>query len=62
MNTSNLSALSETIDRAFEERDGINTSTRGEVRDAAAMEIAPPAGGAARYPKRIPSWPLRTPA
>ncbi len=34
MNTSNLSALSQTIDRAFEERDGINTGTRGEVRDA----------------------------
>lgn len=34
MNTSNLSALSATIDRAFEERDGISTSTRGEVRDA----------------------------
>ncbi|WLR92851.1 2,3,4,5-tetrahydropyridine-2,6-dicarboxylate N-succinyltransferase [Shinella zoogloeoides] len=34
MNTSNLSALSATIERAFEERDGVNTSTRGEVRDA----------------------------
>ena len=34
MNTSNLTALSETIDRAFEERDGVNTGTRGEVRDA----------------------------
>jgi 2,3,4,5-tetrahydropyridine-2-carboxylate N-succinyltransferase len=34
MNTSNLSALSATIDRAFEERDGISTGTRGEVRDA----------------------------
>jgi 2,3,4,5-tetrahydropyridine-2-carboxylate N-succinyltransferase len=34
MSTSNLSALSATIERAFDERDGINTSTRGEVRDA----------------------------
>ena len=34
MNTSNLTALSATIDRAFEERDGISTGTRGEVRDA----------------------------
>ena len=34
MSTSNLSALSATIDRAFEERDGISTGTRGEVRDA----------------------------
>ncbi|WP_313531208.1 2,3,4,5-tetrahydropyridine-2,6-dicarboxylate N-succinyltransferase [Shinella sp.] len=34
MSTSNLSALSATIDRAFEERDSINTGTRGEFRDA----------------------------
>ncbi len=34
MNTSNLAALSQTIERAFEERDGVNTGTRGEVRDA----------------------------
>ena len=34
MNTPNLAALSQTIDQAFEERDGVNTSTRGEVRDA----------------------------
>ncbi len=34
MSTSNLSALSATIDRAFEERDGISTGTRGEIRDA----------------------------
>ena len=39
MNTSNLAALSETIDRAFEERDGINTSTRGEVRDAVETSL-----------------------
>jgi 2,3,4,5-tetrahydropyridine-2-carboxylate N-succinyltransferase len=39
MNTSNLAALSQTIDRAFEERDGINTSTRGEVRDAVETSL-----------------------
>ena len=39
MNTSNLSALSQTIERAFEERDGINTSTRGEVRDAVETSL-----------------------
>ncbi len=39
MSTSNLSALSATIDRAFEERDGINTSTRGEVRDAVETSL-----------------------
>ncbi|UDF31057.1 UNVERIFIED_ORG: 2,3,4,5-tetrahydropyridine-2,6-dicarboxylate N-succinyltransferase [Roseateles sp. XES5] len=39
MNTSNLTALSATIDRAFEERDGINTSTRGEVRDAVETSL-----------------------
>ena len=39
MNTSNLSALSATIDRAFEERDGINTGTRGEFRDAVETSL-----------------------
>jgi 2,3,4,5-tetrahydropyridine-2-carboxylate N-succinyltransferase len=39
MSTSNLSALSATIERAFDERDGINTSTRGEVRDAVEMAL-----------------------
>ncbi|MGB3812919.1 MAG: 2,3,4,5-tetrahydropyridine-2,6-dicarboxylate N-succinyltransferase [Shinella sp.] len=39
MNTSNLTTLSATIERAFEERDGINTSTRGEVRDAVETSL-----------------------
>jgi 2,3,4,5-tetrahydropyridine-2,6-dicarboxylate N-succinyltransferase len=39
MNTSNLSALSATIDRAFEERDSISTSTRGEIRDAVETSL-----------------------
>ena len=39
MNTSNLTALSTTIERAFEERDGINTGTRGEVRDAVETSL-----------------------
>lgn len=34
MNNSNLAALEATIERAFEERDSVTTSTRGEVRDA----------------------------
>ncbi|MDF1631713.1 2,3,4,5-tetrahydropyridine-2,6-dicarboxylate N-succinyltransferase [Mycoplana sp. MJR14] len=34
MNSSNLAALETTIERAFEARDQVNTSTRGEVRDA----------------------------
>ena len=29
-----LASLEKTIDKAFEERDGISTSTRGEVREA----------------------------
>ena len=39
MSTSNLSALSATIDRAFEERDSISTSTRGEFRDAVETSL-----------------------
>ncbi|WP_440980851.1 2,3,4,5-tetrahydropyridine-2,6-dicarboxylate N-succinyltransferase [Shinella sumterensis] len=34
MSTSDLATLSATIERAFEERDGVSTSTRGEIRDA----------------------------
>ncbi|MXN44768.1 2,3,4,5-tetrahydropyridine-2,6-dicarboxylate N-succinyltransferase [Shinella kummerowiae] len=39
MSTSNLSALSATIDRAFEERERISTSTRGEIRDAVETSL-----------------------
>ena len=52
MNTSNLSALSATIDRAFEERDGINTSTRGEVRDAVETALNLLDGGKVRVAER----------
>ncbi|MFD1329294.1 2,3,4,5-tetrahydropyridine-2,6-dicarboxylate N-succinyltransferase [Mycoplana ramosa] len=34
MNNSNASALEATIERAFEQRESVNTATRGEVRDA----------------------------
>ncbi|MCB1384009.1 MAG: 2,3,4,5-tetrahydropyridine-2,6-dicarboxylate N-succinyltransferase, partial [Notoacmeibacter sp.] len=34
MPKSDLSALETVIEKAFEEREGISTSTRGEVRDA----------------------------
>ncbi|MBD9374174.1 2,3,4,5-tetrahydropyridine-2,6-dicarboxylate N-succinyltransferase [Rhizobium sp. ARZ01] len=34
MNNSNVAALEAIVERAFEERETINTSTRGEVRDA----------------------------
>ncbi|WP_242219767.1 2,3,4,5-tetrahydropyridine-2,6-dicarboxylate N-succinyltransferase [Shinella zoogloeoides] len=52
MNTSNLAALSQTIDRAFEERDGINTSTRGEVRDAVETALNLLDGGKVRVAER----------
>jgi 2,3,4,5-tetrahydropyridine-2-carboxylate N-succinyltransferase len=39
MSTFDLSALSATIDRAFEERDGISVGTRGEVRDAVETSL-----------------------
>ena len=34
MSKPDLASLEKTIDKAFEERDGISTATRGEVRDA----------------------------
>jgi 2,3,4,5-tetrahydropyridine-2,6-dicarboxylate N-succinyltransferase len=52
MNTSNLTALSQTIERAFEERDGINTSTRGEVRDAVETALNLLDGGKVRVAER----------
>jgi len=52
MNTSNLAALSQTIDRAFEERDGINTGTRGEVRDAVETALNLLDNGKARVAER----------
>ena len=52
MSTSNLSALSATIDRAFEERDGINTSTRGEFRDAVETALNLLDTGKARVAER----------
>jgi len=52
MNTSNLAALSATIERAFEERDGVNTSTRGEVRDAVETALNLLDSGKARVAER----------
>ena len=34
MTTTDLASLEKTIDAAFDGRDGVNTSTRGEIRDA----------------------------
>ena len=52
MTTSQLSALSATIDRAFEERDSVNTGTRGEVRDAVESALNLLDSGKARVAER----------
>ncbi len=52
MTTSQLSALSATIDRAFEERDSVNTGTRGEVRDAVETALNLLDSGKARVAER----------
>ena len=52
MTTSQLSALSATIDRAFEERDSVNTGTRGEVRDAVEGALNLLDSGKARVAER----------
>ena len=41
MTKPDLAALEKTVEKAFNERDGVNTGTRGEVRDAveAALEM-----------------------
>ncbi|WP_028749405.1 2,3,4,5-tetrahydropyridine-2,6-dicarboxylate N-succinyltransferase [Rhizobium mesoamericanum] len=52
MSASDLSSLEKTIEVAFDNRDNVNTSTKGEVRDAveAALELLD--GGKARVAER----------
>jgi 2,3,4,5-tetrahydropyridine-2-carboxylate N-succinyltransferase len=52
MSLSDLATLSATIERAFEERDGINTGTRGEVRDAVETSLNLLDTGKARVAQR----------
>jgi len=52
MTMSQLSALSATIDRAFEERESVNTGTRGEVRDAVETALNLLDSGKARVAER----------
>jgi 2,3,4,5-tetrahydropyridine-2-carboxylate N-succinyltransferase len=47
-----LASLEKTIDKAFEERDGISTDTRGEVRDAIEQALALLDKGTARVAER----------
>lgn len=39
MTKPDLASLEKTIDKAFDERDGINTATRGEVREAVEQSL-----------------------
>ncbi|KEQ03896.1 MULTISPECIES: 2,3,4,5-tetrahydropyridine-2,6-dicarboxylate N-succinyltransferase [Pseudorhizobium] len=52
MSTTDLASLETTIETAFEQRDGVSVSTKGEVRDAvdAALELLD--GGKARVAER----------
>ncbi|MCP8896389.1 2,3,4,5-tetrahydropyridine-2,6-dicarboxylate N-succinyltransferase [Shinella daejeonensis] len=52
MSTPDLSTLSATIERAFEERDSISTSTRGEVRQAVEASLNLLDSGKARVAER----------
>ncbi|MFC3071616.1 2,3,4,5-tetrahydropyridine-2,6-dicarboxylate N-succinyltransferase [Shinella pollutisoli] len=52
MSTTDLAALSATIERAFEDRDGVNTSTRGEVREAVEAALNLLDSGKARVAER----------
>ena len=52
MSNHDLAALETTVDRAFEERDGISTSTRGEVRDAIEAALNLLDRGVARVAER----------
>ncbi|MCA0277094.1 MAG: 2,3,4,5-tetrahydropyridine-2,6-dicarboxylate N-succinyltransferase [Proteobacteria bacterium] len=52
MSKPDVASLEKIIDRAFEERDGISTSTRGEVRDAIEASLDLLDKGAARVAQR----------
>ncbi|QDZ01200.1 2,3,4,5-tetrahydropyridine-2,6-dicarboxylate N-succinyltransferase [Nitratireductor mangrovi] len=52
MQKHDLAALERTIDKAFEERDGINAETRGEVRDAVEASLQMLDRGEARVAER----------
>ena len=52
MPTQDLAALERTIEKAFEERDGVNTSTRGEVREAVETALTLLDHGEARVAER----------
>ncbi len=52
MSKSDLASLEQTLDKAFEERDGISTATRGEVRDAVERALTLLDRGEARVAER----------
>jgi 2,3,4,5-tetrahydropyridine-2-carboxylate N-succinyltransferase len=58
MSKPDLSALERTIDKAFDERDGVSTGTRGEVREAVEAALDLLDKGQARVAERQPdgSW------
>ena len=61
MTKPDLATLEKTIEKAFDERDGVNTGTRGEIRDAVETSLALLDKGQARVAERQAdgSWTLR---
>ncbi|MDN5927882.1 MAG: 2,3,4,5-tetrahydropyridine-2,6-dicarboxylate N-succinyltransferase [Hyphomicrobiales bacterium] len=52
MPTADLASLEETLDKAFEERDGVSTTTRGAARDAVETALSLLDRGEARVAER----------
>jgi 2,3,4,5-tetrahydropyridine-2-carboxylate N-succinyltransferase len=52
MQTADLASLEQTVDKAFEERDGVSTATRGAVRDAVETALSLLDRGEARVAER----------
>ena len=52
MSAADLTSLAATIEAAFDNRDNVNTSTRGEIRDAVATALNLLDGGKARVAER----------
>ncbi|EKF20691.1 2,3,4,5-tetrahydropyridine-2,6-dicarboxylate N-succinyltransferase [Nitratireductor pacificus] len=52
MTKTDVAALEKTIEKAFDERDGVSTSTRGEIREAVETSLALLDSGKARVAER----------
>ncbi len=59
MNASDLASLEHVIEAAFDNRDTVSTTTKGEIRDAVETSLKLLDEGAVRVAQRVPTAPGR---